>query len=187
MLKIKSIKTKLIGTTLPAFADNGELGRYVEQRLKEEGWPLDTLNVGADCPTLNLEFKTKEVGSVASFSIGKMSAKDIQLQDFEQTSICNKLQLVCIIEHENRVVTSVTVYDFTSQSIQDIFKGAYEKARQQILVDGNLNYYSGNKYAYFERTQRNIDSLCFRIRTTKMDTLKGISKSNFDQLFEVEQ
>lgn len=185
MLKIKSIKTSLIGTTLPEFADNSECGRFVEQHLIAEGWPLDTQNVGADCPTLNLEFKTKEVGSVAAFSIGKMSARDIQLQDFEQTSICNKLQLVGIIEHQHRVITSLNVYDFTSQSIQDIFKEAYEKARQQILLEDNLNYYSGNKYAYFERTQRNIDSLCFRVRTTKMDSLKRISKSTFDQLFEL--
>ena len=52
-MKIKSVKTSLLGQTVPTNI-NGVAGRYIEEYLQQEGWPTDLRGAGADVPKYNL-------------------------------------------------------------------------------------------------------------------------------------
>jgi hypothetical protein len=186
-LKIKQIKTNLIGTVLPS-TDNSFNGRYCEQFLIAEGWNIDCNGKGADVNTggLLLEFKLKDMDSVSAFTIGKISRNNIKKTSYNKSHIKEKLQQVCIIEHRDKIVISVHVYDFTDPYIQDLFSDAYENARELINNGHVSTYIPGNLFAYFESTNVNPDSFAFRIRKDTMDTLKGLARSsaNFNRHFE---
>lgn len=187
-LKIKQIKTGLIGTTLPS-SDNSTNGRFCEQFLITEGWDINCNGKGADVKTgeLVLEFKLKEIDSVSAFTIGKISRNNIKETSYNSSHIKEKLQQMCIIEHRNNIVVYVYVYDFTDQYIQELFSEAYENGRELIANGYDSTYVPGNSFAYFESTKDTPNSFAFRIRKDSMDKkLKGMARSsaNFNRHFK---
>ena len=188
-MKIKSIKTSLLGSTLP-YSDNSKNGRFCEEVLIDENWPIDQHRKGPDVSTDNfkIEFKLKDQDSVSAYTIGKITFDELKTVDYNTSHIKDKLQQLCIIEHKDKVVVSVNVYDLTDPEIQKKFEEAFELARELVISGYNSNYIPGNNFGYFESTTQQPNIYSFRIRKEMMDrVIKGMSKSadNFKKLFEL--
>lgn len=187
-MKIKTIKTRLIGSTLP-YSDNSMNGRFCEQVLISEGWSINQHQKGPDVNTndLKIEFKLKDQDSVSSYTIGKITFNELKTVDYNTSHIKDKLQQLCIIEHKDRIVESAEVYDLTDPEIQKKFEEAFELARKLIISGHCSTYIPGTQFGYFESTNQNPDIYSFRIRKETMDrVIKGMAKSsdNFNKLFE---
>jgi len=188
-IKVKKIKTKLIGQTLP-FSDNSKNARYCERFLINEGWSIDQNAKGPDVKKDNLvlEFKLKDIESESAFTIGKITFDALKNISYNKSHIKEKLQQLCIIEHKDKVVLNANVYDLSDSFIQGLLEEAFDEARE-LIVDGYAsNYIPGNRFGYFERTDKHPNIYAFRIRKNIMNTtIKAMSRSsdNFNKHFEI--
>jgi hypothetical protein len=110
-MKIKSIKTSLLGQTVPTNI-NGVAGRYIEAHMQKEGWPTDLRGAGADIPVYSLEIKSRDKDAVSHHVVGTMLPTDIILTSYLDSIICKKLQQQLRVITKDQVVISTTVYDF---------------------------------------------------------------------------
>ena len=77
------------------------------------------------------------------------------------------------------------MYDFSGWAVQSLLKEAYENSQKEI-INGNINdYIYGNKFGYFEKSNKNSNTWCFRIRHSAMIHLEFLAKSTFNNLFEI--
>ena len=182
-MKIKSIKTSLLGQTVPTNI-NGVAGRYIEEYLQQEGWPTDLRGAGADVPKYNLEIKSRDKDAVSHHVVGTMLPTDIISTSYSDSIIFEKLQQQFRVITKDQVVVSTTVYDFDHPKIQKIFKDGYETCRRQLAAGSQSNYIRGNNYCFFER-QRGKISYQFRIFKNKMAVLESMAmrSKQYDRLY----
>jgi len=183
-MKVKKITTSLVGTTVPSHI-NGQAGRYIENYIKDEGWPVDTRSSGPDVPQFQLEIKSRNRAAVSHHTVGSMLAKDIVATDYRSTVICQKLQQQFRVTTQDQVVVDATVYDFSDAKIQKIFQDGYEKCREALTKNCQDHYIRGNDFCFME-TRPGTSSYKFRIFKNKMTVLEGMAmrSSQFNRLFE---
>jgi len=177
-MKIKSIKTSLLGQTVPTNI-NGVAGRYIEEHMQQEGWPTDLRGAGADIPAYGLEIKSRDKDAVSAHTVGTMLPTDIISKSYPSSIIFEKLQQQFRVITKDQVVVSTTVYNFAHPKIQVIFNDGYETCRQKLAADlaagkESSNYIRGNDCCFFER-QRGKTSYKFRIFKNKMAVLEAMA------------
>ena len=185
-MKIKSIKTSLLGQTVPTNI-NGVAGRYIEAHMQQEGWPTDLRGAGADIPIYNLEIKSRDKDAVSHHTVGAMLPADIISKSYSSSIIFEKLQQQFRVITKDQVVVSTTVYNFAHPKIQVIFNNGYETCRQKLAAGDESNYIRGNDYCFFER-QRGKASYKFRIFKNKMAVLENMAmrSKQYELLFGVD-
>lgn len=183
-MKVKTINTALVGETVPTHI-NGQAGRYIENYIKDEGWPVDTRNSGADIPQYQLEIKSRDRDAVSHHTVGSMLGEDIKNTDYRSSVICQKLQQQFRVTTQDQVVVAAKVYDFSDPKIQKIFEDGYEKCREELINQCQDNYIRGNDFCFME-TRPGKTSYKFRIYKNKMAVLEGMAmrSSQFNYLFE---
>lgn len=183
MLKIKSVKTGLIGKKMPK--DDATRGVFVHQHFEQEGWPMNH-GRGADIPKYNIEVKSRRLNAVSPLTIGTVKFQDLLTVPYEKSLVAEKMQYqLRVTVDQDSIVTAVDVCDFTPEFIQDMIKKGYDQVKsnaRQLKDQGLPKTIPGNKYCYAERTQ-NTDSYRMRLSPKGMNDLIQASKSTFDSIF----
>jgi hypothetical protein len=173
----------LLGLQLPTNI-NGESGRFVEQHLIENGWPINR-GKGCDLLPLGLEIKTRKKSSTSPQTIGGMTYNDIINTAYEHSPIYIKFrQQYRIKTNDLDIVVSVGIYNFDQPQIQQLIKQGYEHAREQLRNNSALSATSYNGfYGYFERKLEGGNSFDFRLSNSDMETLERMATSHYSNLF----
>lgn len=188
MIKVNKLKTSLKGRKV-ASNKNGTAGRQVEYILEQDGF---VVNRGKGCdlelaPTANVEIKTRDLSATSPQSVGAMRLADIKATPYKSSLIYEKIQQQYRVKTKDRIVVADEVYDFSGWSVQSLIEEAYEEARKQIIAGNSSDYIYGTKWGYFERTNKKSQSWQFRLSDGAMKKLEQLSKSTFDNLFEIKQ
>lgn len=183
MTKVKNLKLKisLVGAIVPDKTD-GIAGRYIENLLEDKGIQIDRYAT-TDNPFF--ELKSRDLDSSSPQTVGGMTLNDIKATSWEDSSICEKIQIQYRVKTQNNIVVHSEIYDFSGKDIQRLLKLAYENARTKIINGDTKDNIYGDRYGYFERTNKNSNTWCFRIRHKPMQELEIMAKSTFDNLFEI--
>lgn len=173
----------LLGLQLPTNL-NGEAGKFVEQKLIEHGWPINTRK-GCDILLLDLEIKTRKISATSSQTIGGMTYVDIINTEYEHSAIYIKFRRQYRIKtNDLDIVVSADVYNFDQPQIQRLIKEAYNHARDQLRNNSDLSATSYNGfYGYFERKLEGGNSFDFRLSNSDMETLERMATSKYSDLF----
>lgn len=183
MIKVKNLKlkTSLVGKAVPDKKD-GQAGRYIEDLLEDAGF---IINRSATTDNPFFEVKSRDLDSTSPQTVGGMTLDNIKVTEWEDSPIYEKIQQQYRVKTQNNVVVESEVYDFSGWAAQSLLKEAYEAGRTQIIKGNTNNYIYGSKYGYFERTNKDSTTWCFRINHGAMQQLEALAKSTFDSLFEV--
>lgn len=186
-MKITAVNTPMIGQAVPT-NQFGHAGRFCEQYLQLNGWPVDSASSGADIPQYQLEIKSRDIDAVSHHTVGTMLPDTIKKTAYKHSLICKKLQQQFRIKIKDQVVVDATVYDFSHPKIQKIFENGYENARQTLCQNQEQNYVRGNEFCFFER-QNGKTSYKFRIYKNKMQTLEHMAMRarQYDMLYNEDQ
>lgn len=183
MTKVKNLKLKisLVGKTVPE-KHNGEAGRYIEDLMEEQGVPIDR-RATVDTPLF--ELKSRDIDATSPHTIGGMTLNSIKTTAWEDSPIYEKIQYQFRVKTQNKIIVENEMYDFSGWAVQSLLKEAYENSQKEI-INGNINdYIYGNKFGYFEKSNKNSNTWCFRIRHSAMIHLEFLAKSTFNNLFEI--
>lgn len=186
---IKLNKAIEVGTIIPMEEINGNIGRWVEDRLEENGYSVNR-GKGVDLKQLGVEVKTRKVGSTSGHTVGAMLPQDIINTQWEDSNIHDKIQRQYRVDHKinpltgDNIVVGTQVYDFTDFEIQARLKEAWEHC-QGVLAQGvNSDYIRGtDKWAYLE--MQDTGYYQFRIPCGIMKRMERMSILNRTKLFEI--
>jgi len=183
MIKVKNLKlkTSLVGERVPNKTD-GLAGRYIENLLEHAGIEI---NRSATTDNPFFEVKSRDLDSTSPQTVGGMTLNNIKVTAWEDSSICEKIQHQYRVKTQNNVIVESEIYDFSGWAAQSLLKEAYENGRQDIINGNTNNYIYGGKFGYFERTNKDSNTWCFRINHGAMQQLEQLAKSNFNNLFEI--
>ena len=172
----------LIGQTVPT-NQHGHAGRFVETLLESMGVEVNKGH-GPDFLDYGLELKTRDIDATSAQTIADMSEEDIINTDYKDSHVFKKFQQQLRVYTKHNIIISADVYDFSHSTIQDLIERAYNHARNQLKQCSNLNRteYKGF-YGYFERVDPNRNTLSFRLAKSDMETLEGMAKSTYKNLF----
>ena len=183
-MKVKVFKPAqaLIGQTVPT-NQNGHAGRFVENLLESMGINVNKRH-GPDFLDYGLELKTRDTDATSAQTIADMSVEDIINTNYKDSHVFKKFQQQLRVYTKNNTIVSAEVYDFSHSSIQDLIELAYNHARDQLKQCSDLTRteYKGF-YGYFERVDPNRNTLSFRLAKSDMESLEGMAKSNYKNLF----
>lgn len=192
MIKVKTIKKGIeVGTDIPFQQSHGNVGRWVEEQLSDNGYLMSN-GKGVDIPGLGVECKSRKVESNSPHTVGTMTIAEIVLTDYEDSVIFEKFQQQYRVHYsdEGQIVLSSAVYDFSDPYIQKQIREAYEAGRKVIVdeldKEGYMpSYIRGGDFGQFEITESN-NSYRFRIPHGAMKKIETMSKgaSVFNNLFE---
>lgn len=180
MLKLKSVKTSLIGKQMPR--DDAARGVFIHNYLQSEGWPYNP-GPGADCQKYGVEFKSRRINAVSGHTIGTMNFYDLCTVPFRDSLVAEKLQYqIRVTVDANSIVTAVDVYDFTPEFIQDMVKKGYDeiqtKAKNLAVTCELPKLIYGTQYCYAE-LRKNSESYKIRLSKKAMDNIINASTSTF--------
>jgi hypothetical protein len=183
MLKLKSVKTGLIGRQMPR--DDAARGVFIHNYFESEGWPLNR-GPGADFPEYAVELKSRRINATSGHTIGSMNFYDLCTVPFKDSLVAAKLQYqIRVTVDENSVVTAVDVYDFTPDFIQDMVKTGYEeiqnKARKLDVTCKLPDSIYGTQYCYAE-LHKDTESYKIRLSKKAMINIINASTSTFRDL-----
>jgi len=184
MLKIKKIKTSLVGMKIDA--TDAERGNIVHEHLASEHWPVN-FRAGVDIPIYKIEIKSRRANAVSAHTFGRMTLRNIHELDYEDSIVSEKSQYQIRVNLDaDNVVTSVEFYDFTDPYIQNLFKEGFERVkinapRLDTAIEHLPKYIKGTKYCYAE-LQNNLYQM--RISDGAMKKIKTMSKSMYNHLFD---
>ena len=138
MIKSKNLKLKitLVGEVVPD-KWGGQAGRYIEILLQRAGIPIDQ-QATIDNP--HFEVKSRDVSSTSPQTVGSMTLDSIKTTEWEQSTVCEKIQVQYRVRTRANVIIESEMYDFSGWAAQSVLKEAYEVARQDI-INGNCNDY----------------------------------------------
>jgi len=181
MRKVKNLKLKisLVGESVPN-KTNGMAGRYIENLIEDKGIPI---NREATIDTPLFEVKSRDLDAVSAHTIGGMKLDDIKITSWEDSPIFKKFQQQYRVKTKDNIVVSNEIYDFSGWAAQDLLKEAYNECRKKIINGDVNNYIYGTKYGYFEKTNKNSNVWCFRIRDNSMKKLEKIAQSTINDIF----
>jgi len=189
MMAIKVTKLKngiKKGTQVPFKQQNGNVGNWAQQELKNNGYELNT-GKGPDSPSMGVEYKTRKLKSTSAHTIGSMTIQDIKNIEYEDSTVREKLLSQYRIHYDDDlgVVTDEGVYDFSDSDIQKKLKHAYELGRQKIINGNRDEYIPCGTWGQFEKTN-NGKSYVFRIPNGAMKKLETMAKNSktFNRLFK---
>lgn len=177
-----------VGTVIPMEECNGNIGRWVEDQLEDNGYTVNR-GKGIDLQKLGIEVKTRKQDSTSGHTVGAMLPQDIINTDWEHSNIHDKVQKQYRVKHKvseltgDNLVTSASVYDFTCDEIQAKLKEAWDYG-QSIMKQGVFpDYIRGeDHWAYFEMQENGYYQ--FRITPGYMSTMESIAKVNRTKLFQ---
>ena len=185
--RITRIKGVDKGTAIPAdIVDSGGVGRFIEKQLEKHGHNYNT-GKGIDLPELNVENKSRKVGSKSAHTVGRMTTNDIINTSWENSSIREKIQAL-----QNRYewndtfgeITNNSLYDFTDPDIDVILKSGYELGRQEIasgMCGNNTKTYG----AIIWQKDKDKEQWQYRITEKGMRQIKNMAKqTSYRKLFE---
>jgi hypothetical protein len=183
MLKLKSVKTGLLGRQMPR--DDAARGVFIHNYFESEGWPLNR-GPGADFVEYAVELTSRRINATSGHTIGSMNFYDLSTVPFKDSLIAKKLQYQILVSVDaDSVVTAVDVYDFSPEFIQDMVKTGYEeiqnKARKLNVVCQLPYTIYGTQYCYAELIK---DTESYKIRLSKkaMTNIINASRSTFRDL-----
>lgn len=183
--KVTKLKTNLVGMSVPDSA-NGHAGRYVEHKLIQQGFEVDTKGT-VDIPGLDLEVKTRDLNAVSAQTVGKMSLSTIKTTPYKDSTVREKIQRQFRVSIRDNTIVSTDVVDFSWGVIQEKIEESYEAARALINKGCNDNYIPGGDYGYFERTVKTSDSYDFRLKDSAMKKLVGMANSTARDIFTFDE
>lgn len=190
MLALKKIKAGIpVGTEIPERQQYGNIGRWVESKMKDQGWEV-THGAGVDLPKYGVEIKSRKVESNSHHTVGTMSIDSIVVTPYEQSIIKEKFQQQYRVHYsdDQQVVISEELVDFSDKYIQNKIRDAYETGREQIIKNAQQGhhptYVKGTEWGHFEKAQSK-NSYRFRIPNNSMKKLEHVSKNSdiFERLF----
>lgn len=191
-MKLNKIKAGIpVGTEVPERQKCGNVGRWVENKMREQGWEV-TNGAGVDIPKYNVEIKSRKIESNSHHTVGTMTINSIIVTPYEQSIIKEKFQQQYRVHYsDNRqIVVSEGLFDFSNEYIQSKICDAYEIGRKQIIKNAQQGsyptYVRGTEWGHFELT-KGRDSYRFRIPNHSMKKIEQVSKNSniFERLFSV--
>lgn len=178
-----------VGSIIPMKECNGNIGRWVEDKLEENGYSINR-GKGIDLENLDIEVKTRKIDSTSGHTVGAMLPQDIINTDWHQSNIRNKIQKQYRVKHKenpltgDNVVVSAQVYDFTDEEIQTKLKEAWDHCRGVLAQGCTDNYIRGvDKWAYLELQENGYYQ--FRITPGIMKKMESIVNTNRTKMFFV--
>jgi hypothetical protein len=185
--KIKKLKITghLIGIKLPTNID-GHAGRELENILSDAGIKINK-GQGPDIVDWGIEVKSRKKSATSPQTITSMSPTDIINTPYKDSNVFKKFQQQLRVKtNDDNVIVDAELYDFDKPQIQELIEEAYEHARKIITDNPAVGYtpYVGH-WGYFEQTKENSGSYDFRVSDTMMKKLEAMTKSTFNQHFEV--
>lgn len=187
--QLNKASRKLIGMTVPQRL-HGNVGNFVEEVLIAEGYEINK-GIGPDLLSIGVEIKTRDVNSNAHHTIGTMTATSINSTEWEDSSICSKLQQQYRVLYDDKsgTIKSAGMYDFRHDQIQNELKKVYEDTRATIhsglacSLPLSANVRCSSTSAYWELKAGT--SYAFRISNSAMTKYEAIAKSgkSFSNLF----
>lgn len=176
------------GTIIPMKQDSGNIGKYVEGCLEDNGHVLNK-GKGVDIPNLNLEVKTRKIESKSAHTIGTESIENIKSLSYSETVVYEKFQQQYRVTYSDTdsVVVDSKIVDFSDPIIQKEIEEGYDFIRSEILRGNRGTYISGNTCIYAEITKSG-KSYRFRVPNGSMKKLLEIAstfgnrKKHFEQV-----
>jgi hypothetical protein len=184
--KIKTLKTSLVGRTLTGITGS-KRGHEVENIMINDGFPVDVHTKGPDIQAIGVEIKNRDLDSSSPHTVGSMTIDYIVATDYKNTYIAQKLQQQLRVKVKDNVVQSADIYDFSSNTIQDLIEQSYEAGRQRIINGDRHSYISSGKFGYFEQKSNSPNSYSFRLSNYAMNAIERISTSTYDKFFQEAQ
>ena len=165
------------GTNIPMKQDSGNVGKYVEGCLEDNGYPMNE-GKGVDIPDLNLEVKTRKIESTSAHTIGTESIKNIKILGYSETVVYEKFQQQYRVTYSDTdsVVVDSKIVDFSDPLIQKEIKEGYDIIRSEILRGNRGTYITGNTCVCAEITKSG-NSYRFRVPNGAMKKLLKIAST----------
>lgn len=188
--KVKKLKVAdhLIGIQLPTNTD-GHAGRAIEDILEAAGLKVNR-GLGPDLIDYGIEVKTRKKSATSAQTITSMSVDAIIKTPYKDSNVYKKFQQQFRVKtDDNDVIIEAGLFDFDQPQIQELIEAAYEHGRKILSQNKNIGYtpYTGF-WGYFEQTKKDRDSVYdFRLSNSDMESLERMAKSNFKDMFEVEE
>jgi len=180
-LRIRQIKSRLVGSTVSR--NPVRRARQVEDNIGDQGWTLNRRQ-GADIKEYNIEIKSRDIDAISPHTVGSMTIADIIANNYENSTIFEKIQQQHRVKIQDGKVVDEYTYDFRAEYIQDLIRLSYETARAKIISGITDKYISGGEYGYFEQSTTSENSYNYRIRDSAMTKLEHMSLSTYNNLFE---
>ncbi len=179
-----------VGTEIPMRQNSGNVGKWVEDQLSENGYKINS-GPGPDLAEYGVEVKSRKIESSSPHTVGSMRINDIISTPYDQSPIKEKFQRQYRVKYSDlgSVVTEEQVYDLSDDFIQDRIREAYEAGREKI-AQNEINgyhppYVKGTSWGNFEITD-SCGSYRFRIPDYVMRKIETVAKNSnhFGNLFE---
>jgi hypothetical protein len=174
-------------------SDTGFVGKVIEEVLKKQGLPIDSVSAGPDISTgyYDIEIKTRKKGSNADISIGAISVAEIAACDYQNSIIKDKLQTIRWVEYDENnpfidnsssIVKCDDVLDFDNPRIQNEIEYHYNISRQEIVTNNDW-YKVNSRVGWWEKKSKN--SWAFRIPFTNWKNYITYNKTSagFNNMF----
>lgn len=190
-MKLTKIKAGIpVGTHVPERQQYGNVGRWVESKMKEQGWEVVD-GAGVDLPQYGVEIKSRKIESNSHHTVGTMTIDSIIVTSYEQSIIKEKFQQQYRVHYsdDQQIVVSEGLIDLSDEYIQSKICDAYETGRKQIIKNAQQGYHptyvKGTEWGHFEKSQSK-NSYRFRIPNHSMKKLEQVSKNSnmFERLFD---
>jgi hypothetical protein len=134
--------------------------------------------------------KTRKKSATSAQTITSMSVDTIIKTPYKDSNVYKKFQQQFRVKtDDNNVIIEAGLFDFDQPQIQELIEAAYEHGRKILSQNKNIGYtpYTGF-WGYFEQTKKDRDSVYdFRLSNSDMESLERMAKSNFKDMFEVEE
>lgn len=191
-IQIKKLNNAIkVGFQLPKQKTNGDIGRWVEDKLEKNGYTFNR-GMGPDLPELGgIEVKTRQLSSTSGHTVGAMSVTDIVDTPWKSSNFHKKIQKQYRVYYDDyNIVKSEAVYDFSDSDIQNLLEESYEAGRTELSMYADMvvspKYIRGeNCIAYFEY-QEASGQYQFRLSNNGMQKIETMAQQTFNNLFEIE-
>lgn len=208
-LGLNIIRNHILGFSLtPASSSSGSAGKLIEQRLIQLFDPKCRnimSNSGVDVLEYFLEFKSQNVNTNSSLTVGHMTASDIIQNTYYSSSLSDKLQAHLQISHDGQVVTDAELFYYDNPVYQALFEKVYNDSKNELVkllssrtgselllgtetfIRTKFKRYQtlnipDKQFGYFERNQTNT-GFNFRIPQTGKTKVNQIANSTYIDLF----
>lgn len=187
-VKVKQLKGNFVGKVLPT-NHGGYSGRAFEKMLESEGIPVNqgnTADVHVNEDT-KIEVKTRNLNASSPVTTGSMTVTTIINTNWEDSTVCEKLQQQMRVKTINGVIQpgANDIYDLSGWHIQDLFKEGYETIQTKLINGDRSSTIYGNPWIYAEKNRNSNNSYIFRHSDGAFKKIEAMSRSTFNDLFEV--
>ena len=173
-----------VGDKIPMKQYNGNVGRWIEDRLEDLGYTINR-GYGPDLLDMGVEVKSRKESSKSGHTMASMHPDDILATDWEDSNIFDKSQRQYRVYYDDdSIVTVAEIFDFTDPDIQTLLKESYNEGRKLFPNSANGdNYFRGDEcVGYFEGQENGYYQ--FRLTDAGMKRIERMSKQTFGKFFE---